>query len=79
MVRIAPVDPKPICQPHTPYEFPDASSIPIPKGVDDVQFRHHMGEVLNLALLLALLQHPFLVDLMKDPTKFPVDQIRWKK
>ena len=75
-IHTAPVQRKAIMERHTPYQLTDASSVAFTEWVNDIQLRHDIGQMLNLAFPVRFVQHPLGVQLGKHLVQLLTDQVR---
>lgn len=64
---------------YTPYQLTDASAVAFTEWVNDIQFRHDIGQMLDLAFPVRFVQHFLAVQLGKYLVKLLTDQMRRKE
>lgn len=78
-IHTAPVQRKAIMERHTPYQLTDASAVAFTERVNDIQFGHDIGQMLDLAFPVRFVQHLLAVQLGKHLVQLLTDQMRWKE
>ena len=67
-IHTAPVQRKAIMERHTPYQLTDASAVAFTERVNDIQFGHDIGQMLDLAFPVRFVQHLLAVQQTPCPT-----------